>query len=315
VLQLTPDASLHEFFRREQVGDALYVSGDGTPPARLRDARALGARLLPDASLRSSADADAAFPMVSIVVVTYASRETCGACLAAIRRNTAFPGLEVLVVDNASSDGTAAMLAEAAARDPRIRVLRSDRNLGFAKGSNWGLREGRGSIAVLLNDDTAVSPGWLSRLVAHLERDPSLALVCPVTNEAGSDARIEASYETLAEMEEFSRRRAAEWLGRLRETETVALFCAAARSETLRALGLLDERYEVGMFEDDDLSLAARRRGFRVAVAEDAFVHHVGQASFGRLSDSEYLRIWEANRRRFEEKWGVPWRPPRADAG
>ncbi|HVU02364.1 MAG TPA: glycosyltransferase family 2 protein [Polyangiaceae bacterium] len=311
VLRAPADAPLHELFRREAVSDAVWVTTARTAAARLRDGRLLGARILPESELGAPADAAAAFPEVSIVVVTYASRETCRACLASIRRNTAFPGLEVLVVDNASSDGTAQVLAEASARDARIRVLRSDENLGFARGSNWGLREARGEIVVLLNDDTVVAPGWLSRLVAHLEADPSIAIVCPVTNEAASDARVESAYETLEEMEAFARRRAAEWLGRRRTTEAVNLFCAAGRAGTFRELGYLDERYEVGMFEDDDLSLSARRRGLSLAVAEDAFVHHVGQGSFGKLSDSEYLRIWEANRRRFEEKWGVAWKPPR----
>jgi GT2 family glycosyltransferase len=92
--------------------------------------------------------------------------------------------------------------------------------------------------------------------------------------------------------------------------ESVALFCAAARRADLVRAGLLDERYAVGVFEDDDLSLTLRREGRTLAVALDSFVHHVGQASFARLSDAQYLAVREANRRRFEEKWQVRWTPP-----
>mgnify|MGYP001211918289 CR=1 FL=1 len=56
--------------------------------------------------------------------------------------------------------------------------------------------------------------------------------------------------------------------------------------------------------------MAIRRSGQRLAIALDAFVHHVGQATFGKLDDAAYLTLWETNKRRFEEKWGVTWRPP-----
>ena len=63
------------------------------------------------------------------------------------------------------------------------------------------------------------------------------------------------------------------------------------------------------MFEDDDYSARVRQAGYRVICAEDAFVHHFGQASFKRLSAAEYQAIWDRNQRLFEEKWGRPWQP------
>jgi GT2 family glycosyltransferase len=309
VISIAEGAELLGVARAEKVVDALYVTAPSPKPERERLARKLGFRVVRTDAIGTPAEADAAFPEVTIIVVTHANREACRHCLAGILRNTPFPGLEVLVVDNGSRDGTRAVL-ESAARDGRIRVLESPENLGFSRGTNWGLREAQGDVVVLLNDDTVVGPGWLSRLVAHLESEAGPALVCPVTNQIGGAARVEAPYETLDAMEAFARERAFDQAGAWRATETVALFCAAAKKGTLETVGLLDERYEVGMFEDDDLSLALRKRGFRLGVADDAFVHHVGQATFGKLSDAEYLAIWEANRRRFEQKWGVRWRPP-----
>jgi GT2 family glycosyltransferase len=63
------------------------------------------------------------------------------------------------------------------------------------------------------------------------------------------------------------------------------------------------------MFEDDDFSRRVRQAGGRVVCAEDVFVHHWGRASFGALEDAAYRRLFEENRRKFEEKWGEPWRP------
>jgi GT2 family glycosyltransferase len=69
------------------------------------------------------------------------------------------------------------------------------------------------------------------------------------------------------------------------------------------------------MFEDDDFSLRMRRAGYRVACAEDAYVHHVGQGSFAKLPAREYDEIWRRNQAYFEQKWGMPWRPHQPRTG
>jgi GT2 family glycosyltransferase len=93
----------------------------------------------------------------------------------------------------------------------------------------------------------------------------------------------------------------------------VAMFCAAMRREVFERIGPLDERYEVGMFEDEDYALRVRRAGYQVVCARDVVVHHAYHASIGRLLPTgEYSRVFRANRRRFEEKWGVSWVPHRS---
>jgi GT2 family glycosyltransferase len=87
----------------------------------------------------------------------------------------------------------------------------------------------------------------------------------------------------------------------------LALFCAAMPRAAFRAVGGLDEGYGRGLFEDDDLACAVRARGGRVGVARDVFVHHYGGAAFSKLPQSQYLRLWWENRRRFERKWKVRW--------
>jgi hypothetical protein len=82
------------------------------------------------------------------------------------------------------------------------------------------------------------------------------------------------------------------------------------RREVLDRIGPLDERFEIGMFEDDDYARRAQAAGYRIVCAEDVFVHHFGQGTIGeRCVEGEYDGILEANRRRFEAKWGVSWQP------
>jgi hypothetical protein len=93
------------------------------------------------------------------------------------------------------------------------------------------------------------------------------------------------------------------------EIETVCMFCLAMRREVFETLGPLDERYEIGLLEDDDYSARARAQDLRIVCAEDIFTHHFGQATFSELLvDGRYPDLLSANRRRFEEKWGYP--PP-----
>src|SRR4029079_16186782 len=87
-----------------------------------------------------------------------------------------------------------------------------------------------------------------------------------------------------------------------------AMYCVAARREALDAVGPLDEAYGIGMFEDDDFAVRLRAIGYRVACAEDAYVHHVGQGAFRKLSPADYDALWKRNQAYFEKKFGGAWR-------
>jgi hypothetical protein len=89
-----------------------------------------------------------------------------------------------------------------------------------------------------------------------------------------------------------------------------AMFCLALRRKVYRQLGPLDEAYGLGTLEDDDYARRARAAGYRLLCAEDVFVHHFGEASFGELVPTgEYNALLERNRRRFEQKWNAAWQP------
>jgi GT2 family glycosyltransferase len=249
-------------------------------------------------------------PAVNVIVPVLDNLVPTRLALESVLANTHEPAYSVIVVDNGSSDPTREYLEVLAARNPHVRVVRHDRKQGFATAVNRGLAAARADRVVLLNNDTIVPPGWLVALIRHLE-DPEIGVVGPTTNRCGGSAQIRTSYATYGEMIEFARRRQRGLAGRdPADIEVAEMFCAAFRRELLEELGPLDERFEIGMFEDDDYMRRVRDAGYRVVCAEDVLVHHFGEASLGELAaDGRYGQIFHANRRRFEEKWGVAWQP------
>lgn len=250
-------------------------------------------------------------PRVSIVVVTFDNLVFTRMCLESVLANTEAPAYELIVVDNASTDGTVDYLSELGRCHPHVRVVFNGQNRGFAPANNQGLSLARGDVLVLLNNDTIVPPGWLDRLTRHLD-DPAIGLVGPVTNRIGNEAQIDTSYDTYGDLLDFARAYTAAHGGERFPIQTLTMFCLAMRRDTFEQLGPLDERYRVGMLEDDDYSMSARAAGYEVVCVQDVFVHHFGEASFGKLVPTgEHGDLLRENQRRFHEKWGVAWQPYR----
>jgi GT2 family glycosyltransferase len=243
---------------------------------------------------------------VSILIISYNNSELTRACIESVLQSSMHPNIELIVVDNASKDGSAEMLE--ALRDDRVRVVLNRENVGFAAANNQALRLATGNRFVLLNNDTVVPRGWLPRMLRHLE-DPQVGLVVAVTNFSGNESRIAVPYDTMDEMLPFADDYMREHEGQRFDIRVAAMYCVGMRRDVYETVGLLDEQFAIGMFEDDDYSHRVRLAGFRVICAEDVFVHHIGQASFSKLSRDEYDRLWKRNQAYFEEKWGVGWEP------
>jgi GT2 family glycosyltransferase len=241
---------------------------------------------------------------VSIVVVSYKNVELTQLCVESILANTTHPNYEIIIVDNGSGDGTANYLRYIQGQHESTKVILNPDNKGFATANNQGLAVADGDVLVLLNNDTVVPRGWLAPLLRHLS-DTKVGLVGPVTNFAGNEARIEVPYGRVADMPRFAESYMREHEGDCFDIEVLAMFCVAMRRETFDTVGPLDEDFKIGMFEDDDYSMRVRQAGYRTVCAEDAYVHHFGQAAFKLLlASGEYQDIWDANQRHYEKKWG-----------
>ena len=134
-----------------------------------------------------------AAPLVSVVVVNYNGAGALDRCLEAVVATSGRASIEVLVVDNASADGSDSIAESAAERHDSVRLLRSPTNRGYAGAVNLALAEARGAYVAVLNMDVVVSPDWLDPLVAFCEATPDAGAVCPLIVLDSDPDRINAA--------------------------------------------------------------------------------------------------------------------------
>lgn len=238
----------------------------------------------------------------SIVIATYNGIELTRRCVDSVVRHTNEP-YEFVFVDNGSSDGTPEYLETI----PGAIVIRNEENRGFAAACNQGMIAASGSQILLLNNDTIVTPGWLTLLTACLDRDPTVGIVGPVSNNVAPIQRVHApvtpeGLDSFAEQWRLHNANAGFYAHRL------IGYCMLFRRELLDLIGGMDERFFPGNYEDDDFSIRARIRGKRLWVARDVFIHHEGSGTFkanGLASRLQSVR----NAEKFRVKWSIAISP------
>ncbi len=273
-------------------------------------------RLAGDAALLarnvSATVVEEARPDISVIVVNWNTRDYLAECLTSIvsDRGVALaredggvvqPGqasAEVIVVDNASDDGSVAMIA---AQFPQVRLLANDRNLGFAAANNQAIAQARGRVLFLLNPDAYVRPGALQALVRFLERRPQAAAVGPnVLNPDGSWQAAVFRFPTLWDLfceavflsVLFPRSRlfARKEIGgfkrnHVREVDWIQGCALAVRREVWDAVGPFDEGYWMYV-EELDWCRRASQQGYRLYFTPAAQVVHYGKRATAKARSS-----------------------------
>ncbi|MDR1703033.1 MAG: glycosyltransferase family 2 protein, partial [Sporomusaceae bacterium] len=235
----------------------------------------------------------------SIVILTYNKLDYTKICLESIRRYTW--DYEIIVVDNGSTDGTPAWLQT----QKDITIILNAENKGFAGGCNQGIVKSTGDVIVLLNNDTIVTPRWLDNLLICLNSSEKIgaAAVCS-NNEIGqnlvqADGRID---NLIAFADNFNQSNPKLWAEDIR----LIGFCLAIKKSVIDEIGLLDEQFFPGNFEDDDYCLRMHLAGYKLIFCRDTFVHHyhnISTANDPGLAN-KLAEIIPANQQKFLRKWG-----------
>ncbi|MGI5816752.1 MAG: glycosyltransferase family 2 protein [Armatimonadota bacterium] len=255
-------------------------------------------------------------PTLSIVIVSWNTRDYLDACLRSIDHAPDVVTREVIVVDNASADGTAEMVAR---RYPDVTLIANDDNRGYAAANNQGIALARGEHLLLLNPDIVVHEGALDTLARFLQSHPQAGAVAPRL--ILPDGSVQAScrsfptpdvvlYEALGLSRLFPRSRR---FGKYRMTwwnyddeRTVDQPMASAitvRGEALKEMGVMDEQFPI-FFNDVDLCKRLWDAGWEVWFTPEASMDHVGGASTGQVrrrmlreSHRSFLRFYRKHYR------------------
>ena len=246
---------------------------------------------------------------VSVVVLMWNNATMTINCLSSVLTRSDYGALEVILVDNASETKEFEQVKNWCDEfaPGKIVVVRNATNLGFAAGNNVGLRIATGEYVVILNNDTQVAPGWIHRSLRHFRNNESLGLLGPSTDLCGNEAMVTlrgSSKNWLYEATERFGLRAYKLL----PARTVAFFCVFIRREVLERVGLLDENFGRGYFEDDDYCRRVETANYTLGIARDVFVHHEMGSSFDQVPSQEKQDLFNRNKHLYETKWGE-WIP------
>ncbi|OMF72163.1 glycosyltransferase family 2 protein [Paenibacillus glucanolyticus] len=237
--------------------------------------------------------------LTSIIIPTFNGLHLLRTCVDHIRAYTEVP-YEIIVVDNGSRDGT----GEYCLRE-KLLLISLPENTGFPVACNRGLRMASGDQLLLLNNDVFVSPRWLTLLLEALYSREEIGIVGPVTNYASGIQQVKAGYTDITGYIHEAERWNVTNPGRWQEVNRIVGLCYLFKRMVMNRVGLLDEMFSPGHYEDDDYCYRARLGGFKLLVAGNVLVHHEGSASFRNRFPGGFQDLIERNRKRFVEKWNV----------
>jgi len=234
-------------------------------------------------------------PLVSIIILNYNGLKVTDNCLKSVFK-TKYPNFEVILVDNASTDGSAEYFSE---RYPAVKVMVNSENKGFSEGNNIGIRAAEGEYVALLNNDVEVTPSWLSELVKVAESDPLIAACGPKILSFYNRKRFEYNgaaggffdiygypvlqgriFEKIEEDHgQYNKTRDIFWSGGC---------CILIRKDTLNETGLFDGILFPDTFEEMDLCWRILLRGYRIVYVPSAKIYHMG----GSSAPADQFRRW-----------------------
>ena len=238
-------------------------------------------------------------PKAAIILVSYNNIEMTRNCIASIRENCISESYELVVVDNASKDGSVEWLKS----QQKIKLICNNENVGFPKACNQGIEvAGAESDIFFLNNDTLLMPNSLFWLRMGLYEQEDVGACGSVSNAVGNHQKIKEIYDTVGGYIEYALKHNVPERYPYEERMYLIGFAMLIKRTVVEQVGILDERFSPGNFEDTDYGIRIIKEGYRNRVCRNSFIFHWGSQSFGKKLEN-YKKLLERNKKMFEEKW------------
>ena len=229
---------------------------------------------------------------VSIVIVCLNQLAYTRQCVRSIVDNTQGVDYELILVDNASTDGTAEYMDHLERSYSGVQVVHNDRNLGFGAGNNRGFKAATGDYVCCLNNDTIVKPGWLTYLLSCLVDHPRTGIVGPVGSRLGV-----VGGKTFVHIGGTDSDGA-------RDVHYIEGWCFLISKKVLDEVGWFDESFGLAFSEDADLSFRLREKGYGLRVSNNGGVVHFGSVTVKSQREFNVARLTGENNRKLYSRWG-----------
>lgn len=220
--------------------------------------------------------------MISFVILTYNNlRSATEPMCTSLFNISSLADVEIIFIDNRSTDGTVDFLKDLQARHSKVRLILNDVNVGFSKGMNQGLAAAKGDVIFLMNNDILFTPGWLETALAVIQR-PEIGLVSPLINQPGDGLTADnylQKYTALRSKQDKD----------FEYRCFIPFCCVGFRRQVFEKIGFLDEAFTPAYYEDNDYCLRSLYAGYKNAIALKSFVFHNHCQTTGQMADRKAL--------------------------
>lgn len=239
-------------------------------------------------------------PLLSTIMLTHNKLHLTRACYSSYVDNVDLDS-RFYVVDNASTDDTLAYFRQR--KD--VYNIESQMNVGFPCGNNLALEMVDTNYILLLNNDVIIPKYSIRKMLDYMINNPKVGVLGCVTNECSGPQKIECpKFNSIESIHDFAAKINVVCTPTFIRSPRVVFFCVLLRRELVDKIGLLDEVFGMGNFEDDDYCQRAIRAGYDVGYTPDVFVYHHGSATW--KDNPKYFRdLLEKNKKIYEQKWGI----------
>lgn len=241
----------------------------------------------------------------AIVILSYNNLQLTKDCIESLKKHNAYNSYEIIVVDNASEDGSREWLKQ----QTDIKKVFNDENQGFPQGCNQGIMAAeKNSDIFLLNNDTIVPPNALFWLRMGLYEDECIGAAGSVSNDVVNYQQVPERFSTIEQWMDFAMKNNV-WMEHPYEKKGWLVgFAMLIKREALNKVGLLDQRFYPGNYEDNDLSIRLILEGYKLLLCKNSFIYHYGSKAFNK-NRVGFQNLLRENEKKLSDKYDFNYIP------